>query len=112
MLILAICLFVIAALFGLFVLFHVLLDKPTPKPAVLIHGCVAALGVILVFYANYQQPSMFLITSLIIFVIAALGGLTLLTFDLRNKPIPKIIAIIHPLVAVIALLSLVVYVLK
>src|SRR5665213_2613614 len=90
MLTLAICFFIIAALFGLFVLFHILFDKPTPKTAVLIHGCVAAIGVLLVFYANYQQPSMFLITCLIIFVIAALGGLTLLFFDLRNKPIPKI----------------------
>jgi uncharacterized membrane protein (UPF0136 family) len=44
-----------------------------------------------------------------IFVIAALGGFLLLSFHLRNKPVPRVLAVIHGLVAALGLVLLIVY---
>lgn len=46
-----------------------------------------------------------------LFILAALGGLTLFTLGLKKKPVPKLLAIIHPLVAIAGLITLVVSIL-
>jgi hypothetical protein len=113
MLITAIILFIIAAIFGLIVLTAILKDKPTPKPAVFTHGPIAAIALIIaIIYAVMGHMHPLLITSIILFVLAALGGLTLFTIDMRRKPIPKLLAVFHPILAVIALITLIVYVLQ
>lgn len=112
MLYLAIALFVLAAVFGLIILTAILRNQPTPKPVVFIHGGVAALALLIVIYFIVQNNGIGPITSLILFIIAALGGLTLFTIDMKNKPIPKWIALLHPLIAVIGLITLIVYVIK
>lgn len=110
MLLLAILLFVIAAIFGLIVLIAILKDRPTPKPAVFTHGPIAALALIItIVYCVMGHADPLLISSIVLFILAALGGLTLFTIDMRHKPIPKLLAILHPILAVIALLTLVVY---
>lgn len=48
----------------------------------------------------------------VLFVIAALGGFALLSFQLRNRPLPTALAVIHGLVAALALILLVVYVIQ
>lgn len=114
MLISAIILFIIAAIFGLVILTAILKDKPTPKPFVFIHGPVAAIALIIVIINLVMQgfASPLLITSVVLFVLAAIGGLTLLTIDMTNKPIPKKIAMMHPLVAAAGLIALIIYVLQ
>jgi FtsH-binding integral membrane protein len=112
MLYLAIGLFVLAAIFGLIVLTAVLRDQPTPKPAVFIHGGVAAIALLLVIFYIAKNNGSGPIWSLVLFILAALGGLTLFTMDMRKKPIPKWIAIIHPLVALAGLLALILYVMQ
>lgn len=113
MLIAAIILFIIAAIFGLIVLTAILKDKPTPKAAVFTHGPIAAIALIIVIiYAVMGHMHPLLITSIVLFVLAALGGLTLFTIDMRKKTIPKLLAILHPILAVIALITLIVYVLQ
>lgn len=113
MLISAIVLFIIAAIFGLIILTSILKNKPTPKPIVFIHGPLAAIALILVIsYMVIQGASPLLITSVVLFVLAALGGLTLFTIDMRNKPIPKLLAMLHPLIAVAGLIVLIIYVLQ
>jgi len=112
MLYLAIGLFVLAAIFGLIVLTAILRDKPTPKPVVFIHGTVAAIALLLVIYFIAQNNGSGPIVSLVLFVLAALGGLTLFTIDMKKKPIPKWIAIIHPVVAAAGLIALILYVVK
>lgn len=112
MLLLAISLFVIAALFGLYVLIHILKDRPTPKPVVFIHGGIAATALLIVAYASYLNPSYWLVTSLIVFLVAATGGLFMFGIDMSRRPIPKAVAIIHPLIAVIGLLILIFYVIQ
>jgi hypothetical protein len=109
---LSIGLFILAALFGLTVLFYILKDKPTPKLAVFIHGLIAASALLILLYYTYRNPTTILITSSILFIIAALGGFTLLSFDLRGKAIPKALALIHPIIAISGLIALIVYILK
>ncbi|VVC75384.1 hypothetical protein AQUSIP_06740 [Aquicella siphonis] len=113
MLITAIILFIIAAIFGLIVLTAILKDKPTPKPAVFTHGPIAATAlVIVIIYAAMGHMHPLLITSIVLFVLAALGGLTLFMIDMKKRPIPKLLAILHPVFAVIALVTLIIYVLQ
>src|SRR5262245_34827121 len=111
MLLTAIILFIIAAIFGLIILTAILKNQPTPKLAVFIHGPLAAIALIIAiiyaFMMGYVQP--LLLTSIILFILAALGGLTLFTIDMRNKPIPKLLAVLHPILAVIALIVLIIY---
>jgi hypothetical protein len=112
MLISAIILFLVAAIFGLILLPAILQDIPTPKPAILLHGSFAALALLLiVIYILIYGADPLLITSLILFIIAALGGITLVTLDIKKKPIPKLLAIIHPLIAAAGLVVLIIYVL-
>jgi len=109
----AIILFIIAAMFGLIVVTAVLRNQPTPKPVVFIHGLIAATALVIVIYYYYQgHANTLLLTSLVIFVLAALGGLTMFTIDMSKKPIPKALAIIHPLAAATALVLLIIYFLK
>lgn len=108
----AIALFIIGAIFGLIVLTAILRDRPTPKPVVVFHGLFVATGLVLVLIAVLTgQWDKLLMASLGLFVLAALGGFTLLFNDLSKKPIPKWLAIGHPLVAAAGLICLIVYVL-
>lgn len=112
MLSIAVVLFVIAAFFGLYVLLAILQNRSTPKGAVFTHGPLAALALILVLIYMFMGPGHrepLLVTSVVLFVIAALGGLTLFTIDMSKKPIPKLIAVLHPIIAVIALITLIIY---
>lgn len=111
MLYVAIGLFVLAAVFGLIVLTAILRNKPTPKPAVFIHGGIAVIALLIVIFYIAQHGSG-PILSVTLFILAALGGLTLFTIDMQKKPIPKLIAIIHPLVAAAGLVALILYVIK
>ncbi len=52
---------------------------------------------------------MFLIWTIVLFVLAALGGFALLSFHLRGKPLPTPVTIIHGLVAAVGLVLLIVY---
>jgi len=109
----AIVIFVIAAMFGLVILTAILRDRPTPKPFVIIHGPLAATAIVLLIIdvAKGHTESL-LIASLVIFIIAALGGFALYTLDTLKKRIPKPLAILHPLIAVSGLAVLVIYALK
>src|SRR5947209_14871846 len=109
----AIIIFIIAAIFGLVILTAILRDRPTPKPIVIIHGPLAAIAVVLLIIdvAKGHTESL-LIASLIIFIVAALGGFVLYTFDTLKKRIPKPLAILHPLIAMTGLIILIVYALQ
>ena len=104
----SIVLFAVAAVFGLTIIVPLLQGKPTPKPSVFIHGPVAAVAlVLLIIYAvnNTGGP----IASIVIFIIAALGGIILFTNDMRQKPGPKALALIHASAAVIAFVILLIF---
>jgi hypothetical protein len=112
MLLIAIIVFATAAVFGLIVLLSVLKNKATPKPAVFIHGLLAATALGIVAYYVIINGKDSPVYSLIVFLVAALGGFVMLARDLTGKSIPKGLAFIHAGAAVIGLLLLVLFVIS
>lgn len=99
MIIAAIVLFLLAALLGIFLLTFVLRGKETPKAITFTHGPIAFTGlVLLIIYAFQYNPAP--IASLILFIIAALGGFVLIARDLTSNAVPKWLALLHGLIAV------------
>ena len=101
-----ILLFVVAAGFGVSLLVPVLQGKSPARGQVLAHGVIAAMALGLLVLRFFNYPGTVPQWSLILFVIAALGGFVLCTIDLRKKPIPKPLALIHAAAAVAAFLIL------
>jgi len=112
MLITAIVVFALAAVFGLVALTAILKNKPTPKPAVFIHGGLAAVALLLVIFFVTGSAGPSPIVSLVLFIVAALGGFALFAIDMQKKPVPKLLALAHPVIAAIALVLLIVFVLR
>lgn len=106
MLITTVLLFAIAAILGATLITKVFRDKETPKPVVYAHGFAAATALVLLIIAYMGSGDTLLLTSLLIFVIAALGGFILFGKDLTGKPMPKWLAAVHALAAVTAFVIL------
>lgn len=95
----AIALFSLAAILGMILISFVLQNKSTPKGLAFTHGGLAAAGIILLItYSFGNTPAPF--ASLVLFIMAALGGFTLIYKDLTGNPVPKLLAIGHGLTAV------------
>ena len=110
MLVIAVIFFLLAGFLGTFLLAAILKNKPTSKPIVFMHGSVA--GIALLIFAVYLalgHATPLLITSLVLFILAALGGLTMFALDTSGKPVPKMLALGHPMLAVTSLVLLLVY---
>ncbi len=106
----SIILFVLAAVFGLVALTAILKGKPTYKPAVFLHGALAAVALVLVVLYAAGDSSAAPLASLTAFVVAALGGFAMFAKDMQKKPVPKYLAIVHPLIAAIGLVLLILFV--
>ncbi|MHB8262001.1 MAG: hypothetical protein ACYDCN_12310 [Bacteroidia bacterium] len=105
---LSVCLFALGAIVGMYLLALVLQKKETPKFVVLIHGTFVVVALILLIYYSFQNhpgPT----ESIILFVVAAVGGITLIIRDITGKALPRWLAIGHGLVAVIGFVYLLVY---
>lgn len=111
MLTISIALFAVAALLGLVVLTALLKKKETPKAVVYSHGIVAATALVLLIVYGINNPGSFPKLSIIIFVIAAIGGFYLFFNDMRKKPGPVSVALIHALAAVAGFITLLMFVL-
>jgi hypothetical protein len=100
--------FALAALLGMYLLSFVLQGKETPKAIVFTHGPMAAIGVVLlIIYATKGGPNP--TESIVLFVLAALGGLFMVFRDLTGKPIPKFLAVGHGLLAVTGFIFLLIF---
>lgn len=106
MLITTVILFALAAVFGLVLLTRVLKEEDTPKPVVYLHGLAAAVGLVLLIIAYFEQGDSLLMTSVIVFIVAALGGFVMFGRDLNRKSIPKWLALVHGGAAVVAFVLL------
>ena len=107
MLFLSVILFAVAALGGLVLGVSGLRRRNLPMWLSLIHGVVAAAGLITLILGIVPGNAGTLpIISLILFLIAALGGFVLFSYHLRRKPHPKGLIVIHALAAVIAFVLL------
>ncbi|MCW3103114.1 MAG: hypothetical protein JWO09_1554 [Bacteroidetes bacterium] len=101
-------LFALGAIIGIYLLTLVLQDKETPKAAAFVHGLFVVPAVImLIVYITKNTPSP--VESLVLFIIAALGGLVLIYRDLTGKKIPKWLAVVHGLAAVAGFAFLLVF---
>lgn len=96
MVVTAIILISLAVVLGGYLLSFVLQEKNPPKAIVIIHGTLAALGIIvlLIYALTTDQPHKHW-DSLIIFLLAATGGIYLVSRDIRHKDVPKWVAILH-----------------
>lgn len=94
-----IAIFALAAILGMILISHVLRSKETPKGVVIGHGLFAAVAlVLLIMYVMGNKPGP--MESLIVFVIAALGGFIMVARDFTGRSIPKWLAVVHGLAAV------------
>lgn len=113
MLIIAVSFFILAAFLGTFLLRAILKNKRTYKPVVFMHGSMAGLAIlVLATYIASGHTAPLLITSVVLFILAAIGGITMFTLDVSGKKVPKMIAIVHPIVALSGLGVLITYILQ
>lgn len=99
-------LFAVAALFGLTILIPLLQGKTASRAFVFIHGGIAATALVMLLWQFFKEGTAVPQLSVILFVVAALGGLVLFVMDLQKKPLPKSLALIHAGAAVVAFLIL------
>ncbi len=108
LLFLALGLFVLAALVGAtMAVMHSIGKTPPPVSLAMLHGAFAASGLAVLLLAVWPRFSGHAVWALGLFVLAALGGFTLvLGFHLRGKPLPSGLIAAHGALAVIAFLVL------
>jgi len=83
--------------------------KGFPWPIVIGHGIFAAAGLIALIGNVVGNSQIFLMNlSLVLFLIAALGGFTLFTFHLMKKRQPSALIVVHGGLAVISFLLLII----
>lgn len=102
MLIAAIVIFAVAAVIGLTLAVKILKKKETSKPVALLHGLAGAAGLVILILQAVKHPATLLTAAIVLLVVAALGGVVLFANDLRKKPGPAALVIIHALAAVAA----------
>jgi drug/metabolite transporter superfamily protein YnfA len=96
-----------AAIVGMYLLSLVLRHKETPKGLSFIHGIFAVAGLLLLIYYTTCGNSS-LTRSMIIFIIAAIGGIALIYRDITGNKVPSWLAIGHGLIAVTGFVFLII----
>lgn len=104
MVITAVVLISLAVILGIYLISFVLKKKKPPKGVAIIHGTLAALGIlVLLIYAFTTSSHHKHWDSLIIFIIAAIVGIYLFSKDIRHLQIPKWIAVVHGVIGLTGL---------
>jgi hypothetical protein len=101
--------FGIAAMGGLFLAVRRFNKRDLPLPVALAHGALAATALVLLIIpiAGGSAASTAKV-ALGIFVVAALGGFVLFSFQLRKQELPLALVVVHGLAAVVAFVILLV----
>jgi glucose uptake protein GlcU len=104
----AVILFALAAIIGLTMAVGHFRGKTPPKAGLaILHGLLAVTGVILLLLGIQEIGFGTAHTwALVLFVVAALGGLLLVYHHMKQRPLPNAVVVIHGLVAVVAFLVL------
>jgi hypothetical protein len=104
----SVVLFAMAAVGGATLAVMRLANRPLPLALALIHGAVASAGLVALIAAVVGAVAAGTVptVALVLFVIAAIGGFTLLSFHLRKKSLPIPLMLVHGGVAVVAFLVL------
>ncbi len=111
MLVNAVWLFAVAAIVGVYMgVLHTGGRTPPPVLAAVLHGVLAVSGAVVLLLGVMQIGLGASVHSwaLGLFVLAALGGLYLVSFHFRRKPLPGGVIVIHGMVAAVAFLILLV----
>lgn len=110
MFITAAVLFALAAVGGLIMAYiHFRQHRNPPNALAALHGVLAAVALVILIWAVWQAGATTSIGwALALFVLAALGGFFLLSYDLRGRRLPSPVLVIHALAAVVAFLLLLV----
>jgi glucose uptake protein GlcU len=105
---LAVVLIAFGAVIGLTMAVQHFKGRTPPSPALAaLHGVLVGSGVIVLLLAVREAGFGGAATwALVIFGVAALGGLYLLSHQLRRRPLPNGVVVIHGLGAVVAFLIL------
>jgi hypothetical protein len=114
MLIASILFFAIAAVGGVVLATMRLKNQPMPACLAMAHGAIAAIGVVLLIIGMVMcaHCSAALTTALVLFVLAAAGGVTMAAaFSMRKKTPPISFVLAHGALAVIAFILLLIRVL-
>ena len=96
------------AIVGMYMLTLILKDQRPPRAASVIHGIFVAIGLgLLIWYCMGNEPGPS--GSVAILLIAALGGIVLVYKDITGKVIPKWLAVLHGLAAVMGFTLLLIF---
>lgn len=107
MIYLPIVLFAIAAVGGVTLVTMKFSGKDLPWSLIIGHGLFAAAGLVALMAYVIQNPAPALVnTALVLFLLAAVGGFILFSFQVRKKALPNALILIHGGVAVISFLLL------
>lgn len=107
MIVTAIALFLIAALFGISMALRIFGGGIPPWASVILHGVFAASGLLVLLYALFTGTQSTAVTiAAVLLVIAALGGFFMFSYQLRKLPPPKAVVVIHALAAVLGVVAL------
>jgi hypothetical protein len=100
----------LAACLGVGLLFPILKNKAPLKPVIVVHGLAAILAIILIIsYAMSGHSQPFLVMIAILLILAAISGFIVLKTNINKNSIRVLLAILHPLLAGIALIALIAY---
>lgn len=110
----SIILFALAALGGLTMAGMFFAKKRWPGILTAGHGVLAVVGLIVLIVAvmGIVDRNKELATALVLFIVTALGGITLVSFDLRKKSLPPALIVIHGVLAIVSFIVLIVGVSK
>lgn len=108
MIVTSIALFLVAALFGLYMAARVFGGNLPPWIAVILHGVLAASGLLVLIYALFVGAQSAAATiGAVLLVIAALGGFFMFSYQLRKAMPPKAVVVVHALAAVLGVVCLI-----
>jgi hypothetical protein len=103
MLRIATLLFAIGAVGGVILATLHLKKKDAPVPLAIVHGLLAATGLVLLIIAVSQMvPAGLAGAALGVYLVAALGGFVLFARHLQKKTLPPTLIVLHGLLAVSA----------
>lgn len=100
--------FAITAIVGFLLALRVLSGRVPPWSLSWLHGSVGALGLFFLGYELFTGTYVIkVLAGFVILLVAALGGFVLFSYHLRQKIPPKLLVIIHAVVAVLGVLLLI-----
>ncbi len=102
----ALVVFAIAALGGATIAYMRISNKNIPLSLALLHGALAATGLVLLIISSLGGVGSGVKAALIVFLIAAVGGFTLFSYQLRQRPLPVPLVFVHGGVAALGFIIL------